>query len=202
MYNKIQPSVLNMLRQFNICKPGSKKTRRGKRGGKKIIKPTLVIGLIVPLSNGSQIRVDKRTLRVNKNISRVNKRTLTYIDTSKCILQNSSLLKISYLNAQSARLKGSLLNDFIVESDSDLVFLTETWFRPEGDEVLINELKPPGFEKPISIPRQGRIGGSNPQTVLDQYNSFEACEFHVKSVSKVTKFIYIYIDLLLARKIN
>ena len=64
----------------------------------------------------------------------------------------SSSFKVSYLNAQSARLKGPLINEYITESNSDIMFLTETWYSEKGDEVLINDLKPEGFAPPISIP--------------------------------------------------
>ena len=187
-YNQIQREVLVKLRHYNICKTKYKKTKREKRGGKQKIKPVISQRLCCPLS--SDVHRD------------VNKRTLTYIDTTSIEYTDFSNLKISYLNTQSARLKGSLLNDLITYSNSDLFFFTETWFRSEGDEVLINELRPPGFAKPISVPREGRTGGGLclvykqsilvTKTVLSQFRSFEACEFRTKSDNKVTKFICIY----------
>ena len=44
------------------------------------------------------------------------------------ILSVSNHLKVSFLNAQSARNKTVILIDFVVEFNSDIVFITETWF--------------------------------------------------------------------------
>ena len=37
------------------------------------------------------------------------------------------------------------VNDMIVERDLDVLYLTETWLREEGDDVSIGEMTPPGF---------------------------------------------------------
>ena len=141
-------------------------------------------------------------LVVEQNFAATYKRNLIYIDTSLFTQEDSSLFKVSYLNSQSARLKGPLIYDYITESNSVFMFLTETWYREKGDEVLINNLKPEGFAPPISIPRVGKSGGglclvhkksvSVTKTVLDNFKSFEACDFTLKSSSRVTKYICIY----------
>ena len=181
--NKIDSSVLNTLRKHNICT--SRKTKRGSRGGKRRI-PVIISPRhdYIPCAGV------------------INKKNLTHIDTSLFLQEDSTLFKVSYLNTQSARLKGSLINEYIVESNSDIMLLTETWYREKGDEVLINDIKPEGFAPPMSIPRVGRSGGglclvykksiSATKKVLDTFTSFEACDFTLKSSCRTTKYICIY----------
>ena len=46
----------------------------------------------------------------------------------------------------------------IHESNSDLIFITETWLSDKGSALIITELRPSGF-KLHSNPRKGRSGG-------------------------------------------
>ena len=62
-------------------------------------------------------------------------------------------------NARSAVNKALEVNDMIVERDLDVLCLTETWLREEGDDVSIGEMTPPGFSF-LHRPRvSGRGGG-------------------------------------------
>ena len=62
-------------------------------------------------------------------------------------------------NARSAVSKALEVNDMIVERDLDVLCLTETWLREEGDDVSIGEMTPPGFSF-LHRPRvSGRGGG-------------------------------------------
>ena len=50
-----------------------------------------------------------------------------------------------FLNAQSVRNKALDICDYIMQANVDLVFLSETWLRPVGDEADCAALTPPGF---------------------------------------------------------
>ena len=53
---------------------------------------------------------------------------------------------------QSCRNKTDDVCDLITQGSYDLVFLTETWFRPTGDECEMAAVTPPGFTLK-SVPR-------------------------------------------------
>ena len=62
-------------------------------------------------------------------------------------------------NARSAVNKALEVNEMIVERDLDVLCLTETWLREEGDDVSTGEMTPPGFSF-LHRPRvSGRGGG-------------------------------------------
>ena len=63
-----------------------------------------------------------------------------------------------FLNAQSVRNKALDICDYIMQANVDLVFLSETWLRPVGDEADCAALTPPGFCLK-SLPRQSGTGG-------------------------------------------
>ena len=50
-----------------------------------------------------------------------------------------------FLNTQSVRNKTTDICDHVMHANVDLVFLCETWLRPEGDESDSVALTPPGF---------------------------------------------------------
>ena len=51
---------------------------------------------------------------------------------------------IGLLNAQSAVPKAFDIHEMILEKETDLLCLTETWLRERGDEVAIGKMTPPG----------------------------------------------------------
>ena len=61
-------------------------------------------------------------------------------------------------NTRSAVNKALEVNDMIVERDLDVLCLTETWLREEGDDVSIGEMTPPGFSF-LHRPRVSGKGG-------------------------------------------
>ena len=72
----------------------------------------------------------------------------------------STSLTIAAFNAQSlgtAR-KRSVLSHFIHEHNVDICSVSETWFRPAGDEAKCRDIAPPGH-RTFSFPRQSRGGG-------------------------------------------
>ena len=66
--------------------------------------------------------------------------------------------KIVYFNAQSVRNKTCVINDVVQESGCDICFITESWLKDHGDEVVFNELKPPLYDI-FSHPRASAQGG-------------------------------------------
>ena len=67
-------------------------------------------------------------------------------------------MKFSLLNAQSARNKTNILNEYIVNDNINIAAaITETWFTPD-DEQLSNDITPKGYEI-YHVTRDGRRGG-------------------------------------------
>ncbi len=67
----------------------------------------------------------------------------------------NSQVKLSLWNAQSARNKALDIADFIAEYELDILVLTETWLRQQGDEAIITEMMPPSYSFQ-HVPRQGK----------------------------------------------
>ena len=123
---------------------------------------------------------------------------LDSVTNIKC--PKTAKLKIILLNCQSSRQKTVVINDLITEQKADIVFLTETWIRPKGDEVLLHELAPGGFS-PVSFPRGSRGGGICvvSKTSLHvkckptkSFKTFEHCECHIESGGTTNVFVCIY----------
>ena len=74
-----------------------------------------------------------------------NPHNLANIDTSPLTQELSRRFKVMLLNAQSVRNKTIDICDHVIQANVDLVFLCETWLRPEGDESDCAALTPPGF---------------------------------------------------------
>lgn len=60
-------------------------------------------------------------------------------------------LDVRHCNVHSARNKTCYVADYAIEHNVDVLFLTETWLR-EDDNVIIGELKPPGYSF-LNVPR-------------------------------------------------
>lgn len=67
-------------------------------------------------------------------------------------------MKCCLINTQSARNKCLKLTDFTSDGNYDLVALTETWFRENGDEFVIKDCTPTGYIMAY-VPRGDRDGG-------------------------------------------
>ena len=116
---------------------------------------------------------------------------------------NSHAISFCLLNSRSVRNKSSILKDFVVDKDIDLLALTETWLRPGNvDCVEIGDLCPTGYDF-IHIPRELRGGGVGLlfKESLDvkcknsewntSFQSFEFLDARFKS-SKMIRMIIIY----------
>ena len=67
-------------------------------------------------------------------------------------------LNVHYFNARSCANKPEDVYDFIVTNNVDILFITETWLRENGDEPVIAAMTPPSY-KFQSKPRKDRRGG-------------------------------------------
>ena len=59
---------------------------------------------------------------------------LIKINTSRFTQELSRHFKVMFLNTQSVRNKTTDICDHVMHANVDLIFLCETWLRPEGDE--------------------------------------------------------------------
>ena len=186
--NVISENVLSQLKDLGLCtckqvhELTKKRTRRGKRGGRRKQRQIKVVTSSSPL-------IEKK--RQSPKLF-VNKTNLIDICTAEFYQEESEQLKLLYLNAQSCRNKTLRIHDLILESNSDLVFITETWFRETGDEPLINEIVPNEFNIK-SVPRTSGSGGGTAiiyrnsidiifcETEKFNYSSFEHCQLKIKT---------------------
>ena len=109
-----------------------------------------------------------------------------------------------FLNAQSVRNKALDICDYIMQANVDLVFLSETWLRPVGDEADCAALTPPGFCLK-SLPRQSGTGGGLAvlhRTSLTRhiavstqdfvFTAFEICEVRLSYDGHTAVFLSVY----------
>ena len=80
-------------------------------------------------------------------------------------------LSVLYFNAWSCCNKTLEINDLITDGGFDLVFISETWFRPTGHEPEIAEMTPPGYTL-RSIPRLTGPGGGLAIVFKDELTDF------------------------------
>ena len=100
-------------------------------------------------------------------------------------------LRFGYLNTRSCRGKTEDIVDLILEESVDILFITETWLKESGDEVTINDLKPPNYELK-SLPRKDRRGGGiaviykeslNPKINFKDETTFEHTHFEIMELT-------------------
>ena len=107
-------------------------------------------------------------------------------------------MKVAVFNAQSARTIASDIHELIVDNKLDILLLTETWLKPEGDENTISTMTPTGYVC-RSFPRGARgYGGiafvlrSNIEatfTPLD-FTTFECVEMKTKHGNATITCVY------------
>ena len=89
------------------------------------------------------------------------KKSLPSVNASACSTSPSQarpkFMNVSLWNAQSIRNKIPTLHDNIIEKDTDIVFITETWLS-EKDQVVLGELPLPGYSV-LTLPRTNQGGG-------------------------------------------
>ena len=74
--------------------------------------------------------------------------------------QRQTFLRICCFNAQSVGTseKRTNVEHFVVTEQIDILFITETWLRCQGDEAKRVDMTPPGYSMK-SFPRSARGGG-------------------------------------------
>ena len=109
-----------------------------------------------------------------------------------------------FLNAQSVRNKTTDICDHVMHANVDLIFLCETWLRPEGDESDCVALTPPGFCL-RSFPRMSGAGGGLAVLYRNSltkniavstrdyvFTAFEICEVRISLDSHTVVFLSVY----------
>ena len=100
--------------------------------------------------------------------------------------QIAIFFKIMCFNTQSCRNKTEDVSDLITQGSYYLVFLTERWLRPTGDECEMAAVTPPGFTlKSVSRATGGGLAVLFRNSLVDcvkvstkdlAFRSFEVCE--------------------------
>ena len=84
-----------------------------------------------------------------------------YMTPSPLVFNQHAYLNVLLLNARSVRgEKTVLISEHIMHFKADIVLLTETWLK-DGDEPVMNELTPPGFDSKFlhrAIKKGGGLG--------------------------------------------
>lgn len=117
-----------------------------------------------------------------------------------CIPQRTDNLKFCLWNCQSARNKTTTIAEYLSDNDLDILALCETWYHPNGDDIIIGNTTPAGY-KVLHKPRPSRGGGvavfykdtmDITECDIQQYTSFEAlvCNYTYKSASFRIGLIY------------
>ena len=194
---------------------------RGKRGGRirrinvilsnrAFSKPEVLKGpdrsnlLSVPLTNNNdpgQIEVI-----ISNEISAVDRKTKqTFCNVGENNIQvrlqrQQKELNISVLNVQSACNKADRISDYIVENNSDIVFLGETWIS-EDNNFTCDQLTPQTHTI-HHVPRVGKPGGgvgiisrnllrAQPITV-PRFNAFEHAATRIKAPTTYITAVAVY----------
>ena len=180
----LDPSLIPRLRELGIGYHLS--SRRSCRGGRRKYKKIPVI-LSRTFTNPTPIEAEPWTAdivvdkshdldRMTRHVTKSNLSRITFSSTS----QNINILPRGYLhiatyNAQSLGPddKRTEVAEFIRDSDLDIVFIQETWFKPKGDEGKVDSLAPLGYSVK-SWPRDHRGGGTAVvfRNTLEKYLAF------------------------------
>ena len=102
-------------------------------------------------------------------------------------------ISFGYVNARSCKNKTLELNDFVLENDFDIFFISETWLSDIGCEVEISELTPPGYSFIHCTRSNGNYGGVG----LLYRSSFNV--INIKKIVDYQSFEYIIVQLSLSK---
>ena len=102
---------------------------------------------------------------------------------------------IGYINAQSSRNKVHELSDLIIDTNLDMLFITESWLSPNGDEAIIKSLTPPNYSCK-SFPRETRQGGGI--AVIFRLSLQDIIKFETKSPFSCSSFEFCELTIQLS----
>lgn len=171
----LDPSLASHLRTLRIgVNIPRKRSRRGGRRQRKIVVIT-----------SSQQYTSASKHPASKAINFDNLISVSLNCSSSSRYRKSASLTITAFSGQSVgkKHKRSAINDFIVDQNVDLFCLTESWFRPTGDEPKCHDLSPPGY-KTLSFPSPSR-GGGIALVISDSLSPFTAFLFDHSSFELV-----------------
>jgi exonuclease III len=181
---RLPDPLFKLLQECNI----SQIKPRGIRAGKD--KRDLVDKPIASIVNNSAAQ------DLNRSHGSVSRNNLVVIKpTQQCV-------KACVLNCRSVKNKACAIVDHIIDSDLDIIALTETWLSTlERDQRIIGELTPPGYIF-HHVPRLNRKGGGVAVLCKDTFkihvnsafsaSSFECIDVSVTAISVTIKMIVIY----------
>ena len=156
-------------------------------------------------------RANSRKLHRHNNITRpkqygININNLTTCSTTTLKeRQHNGDIHISLWNCRSACNKTNDIHELIIDTNIDILCLTETWIKENADESIIKALTPDSYICK-SYPRLNRKGGGlaivfrnslekcitfKPLTNYD-FKCFEACHFQMRSCKNVINVIVLY----------
>ena len=97
--------------------------------------------------------------------------------------QRQTFLRICCFNAQSVGTSEKRTNTehFAVNEQIDILFITETWLRCQGDEAKCVDMTPPGYSMK-SFPRSTRGGGVGLHCERHFLSCYRCCVFLVQSL--------------------
>ena len=95
--------------------------------------------------DGSCERDSKQTGQLNCSFTSINSLPNKLVMQCNSHSKNTKLLSIGLINSQSVLWKPEQITDYLLELDLNILFLTETWLRPDSvDNGTINYLTVPG----------------------------------------------------------
>ena len=151
------------------------------------------------ISNTNSMGSRNLHLGVNKNLISVD------LNTSNSFSSTSSatkLLKTCHLNSHSINNKSTIIKDYVVETDVDVMALTETWLTPDSEsDFAIRNITPSQYAF-LHNPRINRGGGGvgllyksslkvERQNQIETFKSFQYLEVILSNVT-VTRIIIVY----------
>ena len=115
---------------------------------------------------------------------------------------NARHMSICLLNSRSINNKVLIIQDYVVDHQIDILGITETWTKSDGESNrVVNELSPRGYSF-IHVPRKKRSGGGinllyntrlkNERVDCDSYASFEYSEVKLHTASTVVRIVVVY----------
>ncbi len=146
--NRLSQGVYRTAKSLNIVKPF-----RGVRAGQSKINGHKALNGYFRNTDFYWDHSKQNGINVNNLIK------VPIVPKSVSSTSHDKKLSFSLLNVRSVRNKTDSIKDLVVENDSDIFALTETWLKTgDSDTLTINDLCPTGY-KFVHVPRMNGKGG-------------------------------------------